>query len=75
MKDPSASPINVNKYFPQPTSIRIKEALMERESEKNQLVGSFAQKTEEGEKYNLSSTLNNEACFQQNIEGRGGKNM
>lgn len=35
MKDPSApSSINVNKYFPQPRSIRIKDGEREREGEK-----------------------------------------
>ena len=47
MKDPSApSSINVNKYFPQPRSIRIKDGKKkaDRGKRKNQLVESFAKK-------------------------------
>lgn len=78
MKDPSAlSSINVNKYFPQPRSIRIKGGGRRWKEEgkrkkKNQLVESFAQKgkgvvgEEEGMevgKIGLSSWVSNEACF------------
>lgn len=46
MKDPSAlSSINVNKYFPQPRSMRIKDregGKADRGKRKNQLVESFA---------------------------------
>lgn len=48
MKDPSAlSSINVNKYFPQPRSIRIKDGEKKKADSgkrKNQLVESFAKK-------------------------------
>lgn len=80
MKDPSAlSSINVNKYFPQPRSIRIKDGKKtDTGKRKNQLVQSFAKKgvgrwrrSSEG-KIGLSRWMNNEACFLC-FKGKGGK--
>lgn len=88
MKDPSAlSSINVNKYFPQPRSIRIKDGEKRQTEERGKINWSRAllkrgwggmvvgEKGVEGKKKKrrgLSGWVNNEACFQC-FKGRGEK--
>lgn len=88
MKDPSAlSSINVNKYFPQPRSIRIKDGKKRQTEERGKINWSRAllkrgwggmvvgEKGVEGKKKKrrgLSGWVNNEACFQC-FKGRGEK--